>query len=178
MEAFYAGGFKYLGVNLNRRGVRGVPFQDTVLLITLLLQITITMVAAYSDAANFWKMPNWDFIRTFGLTLFAISGLLIIFSALSLKQYFSKSVTVQQDHRLITRGMYRFIRHPWYLGMMLWGLGVSFVFLSLIGFALSLVLIAVYFWRISEEEKFMAQEFGGDWAIYKNKTRKLVPFLY
>jgi protein-S-isoprenylcysteine O-methyltransferase Ste14 len=177
-EFFYAGMFTHFDVVLSRRGVRGVPLQDRVLLIGLALQTIIAVVAPYTDAANMLKLPEISTLRTVGVAVFAISVSMMIFSAIKLGALFSKSLTVQKEHPLITSGIYRLLRHPWDVGVILFGFGISLTFLSIIGIILSIGLAATYCWRIREEEAFMEAEFGDDWRAYKERTKKIVPFIY
>ncbi|MDR2884111.1 MAG: hypothetical protein LBV09_03285, partial [Deferribacteraceae bacterium] len=144
----------------------------------LALQIAITFIAPYTDAANLLKLPEIGAIRTAGVAIFAISISLMIFSAIKLGNLFSKSINVQREHRLITDGIFRFLRHPWDVGVILFGFGISLCFLSIIAFILSIGLAITYLWRIREEEAFMEAEFGDDWREYKGRTKKMVPFLY
>jgi protein-S-isoprenylcysteine O-methyltransferase Ste14 len=77
--------------------------------------------------------------------------------------------------RLVTRGLYRLVRHPLYLfsTVALWSSAVMTE--SLLGFALA---VTIYFalGSILEERK-MVRAFGKDYAAYRNSVPRLIPFV-
>jgi len=78
----------------------------------------------------------------------------------------------------LTDGPYRFIRHPRYLGGVIQGIGLSLLFRSWIGLALTSVFLFIVLFRIQDEEALMREAFGAAWAQYCKKSWRLVPFLY
>lgn len=108
----------------------------------------------------------------------AIAGVLLCFWArLILGANWSARVTIKQDHELVRRGPYAFVRHPIYTGLLTAMLGTALVY----GFArcfVGVLLFAVALWLKSQmEEQFMIQQFGEQYAQYRQRTRALVPFL-
>jgi protein-S-isoprenylcysteine O-methyltransferase Ste14 len=99
-------------------------------------------------------------------------------AVVTLGRQFSIDVTIQKNHKLITGGIYRFIRHPRYLGIMMFMSGISLVFRSWISVFLSVLTAAILIWRINDEERLMHREFGGVWENYRSKSRRLIPFIY
>jgi Isoprenylcysteine carboxyl methyltransferase (ICMT) family len=69
---------------------------------------------------------------------------------------FSALVAVQPAHRLKTNGVYRFVRHPSYLGALLAMVGWTLVFRSGPGLLLALLMIPFVLVRIQDEERFLA----------------------
>ena len=64
--------------------------------------------------------------------IFMIPGFLLMQTAEKyLDKQFSVQVTLQENHKLIQNGPYRFIRHPRYLGITAFFLGISITFRSL-----------------------------------------------
>lgn len=108
----------------------------------------------------------------------AVAGLLFCFWArYTLGRNWSSNVTIKQNHELILRGPYAFVRHPIYTGLLAAMLGTAIVY----GYTrcfLGVLIIAVAFWLKSQtEEKFMVQQFGEQYADYRQRTRALVPFV-
>jgi protein-S-isoprenylcysteine O-methyltransferase len=85
---------------------------------------------------------------------------------------------VQAEHRLIRSGIYRRIRHPFYLGGLLNAPGSMLAFRSPISV---LVFVASLFFvlnRIGREERMLAEEFPGAYRRYQEVSWRLVPHLY
>jgi protein-S-isoprenylcysteine O-methyltransferase Ste14 len=91
---------------------------------------------------------------------------------------FTWPLASQEAHRLETSGFYRVIRHPSYLGALLGGAGWVLVFRSGIGLILIGLLVPVLLGVIREEEALLATEFGDEYAAYRRRTWRLLPFLY
>jgi protein-S-isoprenylcysteine O-methyltransferase Ste14 len=116
--------------------------------------------------------------RWVGLGL-AILGLgLIFWSGVALGRMYSKQVTIQEDHHLVTDGLYGVIRHPRYLGAISLELGGALLFRSWIALVLAAPLVALIAMRIRDEEALLRQEFGEEWEAYCRHSWRLVPLLY
>jgi len=87
-------------------------------------------------------------------------------------------VTLHKEHRLITDGPYRYIRHPRYLGGIVQGIGLSLLFRSLIGLVLTSVFLLISLFRIQDEEALMQGAFGAAWMDYCKKSWRLMPFIF
>lgn len=110
-----------------------------------------------------------------------LSGLgyaMIFLSGVFLGRQYSPDVTVQEDHKLVTAGPYRVLRHPRYLGIVSLAVGESLVFRSLVGLLGSLAVLAVLLFRIRDEEALMEAEFGDEWRAYRHRSWRLIPFLF
>lgn len=132
----------------------------------------------YSDKHSIGTLDFSLTWRWAGLVLVATGFVFIVWSGISLGKYYSPEVILQKDHQIIKDGLYRFIRHPRYLGALILGTGFCLLFDSLIGLFLILPFAAVLFFRISDEEKFMRREFGEEWDAYCQKTWQLIPLIY
>jgi protein-S-isoprenylcysteine O-methyltransferase Ste14 len=113
-----------------------------------------------------------------GLILSLSGFLLMNWSVIILGKQFSVDVTIQDNHKLITNGSYKYIRHPRYSGIIVFFTGISLIFLSWISLIIVLLLILVLLWRIGDEEKLMQLEFNKDWEAYKKRTFSLIPYIY
>jgi len=96
----------------------------------------------------------------------------------SLGEQFSVQVTVQEGHKLVANGLYRYLRHPRYLGIAVYSVGVCLVFDSWLALILAAALTLVLLWRVHDEEAFMHQESGLDWETYCRGSWRLFPFVY
>ena len=113
-----------------------------------------------------------------GLTLFIV-GLTIAFVALfTIRMNYASTLVIWEDHQLITHGIYRFARHPIYLGVIIGVMGVPVYAPSLYGFLVMLLLIPIILNRIRMEERLLIEEFGDTYKAYMKSTSKLIPFIY
>ena len=76
---------------------------------------------------------------------------------------FSGLVAIQPGHTLVTDGIYARIRHPSYLGLIVSSLGWVLAFRSIIGVALTALLLVPLVARMNAEERLLADAFGADY---------------
>jgi protein-S-isoprenylcysteine O-methyltransferase Ste14 len=96
----------------------------------------------------------------------------------SLGKQFSVEVAIQTGHSLVTDGLYRYLRHPRYLGIIVFMAGIALAFRSWLALALDGAIVLVLIWRIRDEEALMSREFGSVWEAYVERTWRLLPFLF
>src|SRR5215472_19096065 len=87
-----------------------------------LIGLLAAYLPAYSDRKGFWVLDG-EAIRWLGVVLFAAGGALRIWPVFVLGRRFSGLVAIQPGHTLVTSGVYRVIRHPSYLGLLVNSLG-------------------------------------------------------
>ena len=132
---------------------------------------------ALTDRIGFWTLDG-DTIRWLGVGLFAAGGALRIWPVFVLGHRFSGLVAIQRGHTLVTSGVYRVIRHPSYLGLVVGSLGWSLAFRSSVGIVLTALLIPVLVARINAEERLLRGSFGDEYAAYRARTSRLIPGVY
>jgi protein-S-isoprenylcysteine O-methyltransferase Ste14 len=90
----------------------------------------------------------------------------------------SSSVSINQDHELITTGPYAVVRHPIYTGILAGFLGLAIAVSEVRGFVV-FVLIFLGFWaKLRMEEQWMRSQFGETYAQYVRRSAALVPYLF
>jgi protein-S-isoprenylcysteine O-methyltransferase Ste14 len=94
----------------------------------------------------------------------------------SLGRYFRGTVHVQEGHRVVRSGPYRFLRHPSYSGALLAVVGLSMAYDNVASIALFLAacLVAVLY-RIRVEERVLTGALGDEYAGYAARTSRLIP---
>ena len=83
-----------------------------------------------------------------------------------------------QGTGLVTTGPYRLVRHPIYLGLALLAMGEALAFGSWP--ALMIVLsgiVPTFAWRARAEEKLLSRTFGERYAVYRQRTKMIIPHL-
>jgi protein-S-isoprenylcysteine O-methyltransferase len=117
-------------------------------------------------------------VRVLALALL-LGGLAIRWASIvTLGRLFTVDVAIQQGHALVQRGLYRFVRHPSYSGLLLafFGLGLVFAnWLSLLVLMVPVTLAVIN--RIAKEEQALLVALGPSYAAYCARTKRLFPGL-
>jgi len=143
-----------------------------------LIFLWLTITAGFT-AGFFLSKPVDFFWEGLGLPL-VIGGLIIRWIAiLQLGNSFTVDVAITDKASLKTDGIYKKIRHPSYLGMLLVVTGFALTMSSFFSFLVLVVpVFAAIVYRISVEEKVLTGEFGNNYAIYMESTKKILPGIF
>jgi protein-S-isoprenylcysteine O-methyltransferase Ste14 len=160
------------------RGKQTVARQRIALLLLQLIPLAIVVIAPYCDHRAIFTINASEFIRYLGLGLFVLGMIGMHWAEARLDKQFSVQVTIQENHQLITDGPYRYIRHPRYMGIIIFISGIALIFRSWLALILVAALTIVLFWRIYDEEMLMRNQFGAAWDTYCRKSWRLIPFVY
>ncbi len=90
------------------------------------------------------------------------------------KKYWSKETG---KGTLVTDGIYRYIRHPQYTGLLLISLGMILNWATLPMLVLFPVMVFMYVRLAKKEEQDMLKEFGDRYRDYMNKTKRFIPYI-
>jgi protein-S-isoprenylcysteine O-methyltransferase Ste14 len=92
--------------------------------------------------------------------------------------FFTGIVKIQDNHRVIDVGAYRWVRHPSYTAALVIVLGVALAFGNWLGIAVALALaFPAYFYRAYVEEQAMLAALGEPYARFMATRRRFVPFI-
>jgi len=89
-----------------------------------------------------------------------------------------KNLQIVEDHRLVTDGYYKHIRHPIYLGAIGMSFGWVITLSSLYGLLFITLGLPFLLIRIEIEEKMLTEAFGEECKEYQRNTKKLIPYIY
>jgi protein-S-isoprenylcysteine O-methyltransferase Ste14 len=142
-----------------------------------LIGLLSAWLPAYTDRKEFWIIDG-DAVRWIGIILYAAGGALRLWPVFVLGRRFSGLVAIQPGHALVTDGVYRTIRNPSYLGLLVLSLGWALAFRSLAGVLLVVLMIPPLIARIRSEEALLHSQFGEAYAAYCGRTWRLFPGLY
>ena len=159
-------------------GTKLVRRQRWAVLLLQAIPLTLIIAAPYSDRRDIAALGEVEPLRYLGLALFTLGFVAMNWAEAALDKQFSVQVTIQENHRLVTSGPYRYLRHPRYLGIIVFVLGIALVFRSWLALVLVGALTVVLIWRIHDEEALMRQEFGAEWEAYSRRSWRLIPFVY
>ena len=112
-----------------------------------------------------------------GLTLCFIGAIVAVWSRYLLADNWSVSVQKKEDHKLIRKGPYRFIRHPIYSGLLVLFLGNAIIVGDYRGL-IAVGIVFISFWlKLKKEERSMMDLFGDEYKDYMKKSKALIPGL-
>jgi protein-S-isoprenylcysteine O-methyltransferase Ste14 len=143
----------------------------------LVLSLALAVVPAYLDGRDLWTTDE-AVTPYVGLALLTLGGVLRTAAVFVLGRRFTGLVAIQEGHRLQTGGLYRYVRHPSYAGMLLYMAGYVLVFRCWLGLLLVAGTFAVLVARMNAEEALLAEEFGDKYTAYRRRTWRLLPVLY
>jgi protein-S-isoprenylcysteine O-methyltransferase Ste14 len=109
-----------------------------------------------------------------------LAGIILrIWAVVHLGKLFTVDVVIQQGHRVVQDGPYRFVRHPSYSGSMIALTGMACLTFNWLGFLIILVSsLTAYSIRISAEEKMLFLNLGEDYRLYAERTKRLIPGIF
>jgi protein-S-isoprenylcysteine O-methyltransferase Ste14 len=97
----------------------------------------------------------------------------------TLDKFFTTVIGMQEGHRLVKEGLYKYVRHPSYTGVVTTALGLGIALHNFLGLAILMVVILYgYNERMDYEEKVLAANFGKEYEEYAKNTKRLIPFVY
>ena len=119
-------------------------------------------------------------IQLFGLALVLI-GLFVSVSArraLGTNWAHGADYQIKQQHALITTGIYKYIRHPIYIGIFVSAIGAEIVAGSLL--FIPLLISAPYpaIKQARREEEILTKQFGNTYTAYMKTSKKFIPFIW
>lgn len=125
------------------------------------------------------RLPHAQAFYVIGLVLFVLGLIVRWVAIIHLGRFFTVNVAIAEDHRLITTGPYRFVRHPSYTGTLLVFLGFGLCMLNIFSLAaVFLPIAAAFLWRMHVEEEALRGAFAERYRSYAAKTWRLIPWLY
>ena len=141
----------------------------------LIIWISVVAYILYPAAVS-WSLiifPSW--VVWIGAAASAVSVLLLVWMFNSLGKNITDSVTIRNEHSLVTSGPYRYIRHPLYVFGALLFLSISLImgswFIPLVGIPIYAILI----YRTGIEEEMLTERFGNKYTQYMERTGRFFP---
>ena len=162
------------GEALDRRQ-EGLPILLTLRPIGLagMLGLVAFMINPSSMAWSSLRLPDW--LRWAGVVPGIAGGGLLIWTFRTLGPNLTDTVVTRKTHTLVTRGPYRWVRHPFYDSAALCILANSLVaanwFILLTG-VLALGLLVI---RTNKEEENLLKRFGDSYRAYQQRTGRFWP---
>ncbi|CAL9735803.1 protein-S-isoprenylcysteine O-methyltransferase [Monosporozyma servazzii] len=146
-------------------------------------------IAIFECLVEGWLFPRWktynhsafrQIIVTLGLTLLIVGQLVRSLAMYTAGKSFSHIVKVEKenDHKLVTNGVYLYFRHPSYFGFFWWAMGTQLLLLNPItSVAFAYVLHGFFSKRIPFEERHLVDFFGDEYIKYRQSVKIWIPFI-
>ena len=110
--------------------------------------------------------------------IFFYSGIVIaIWAAILLGPNLTPLPKPKPSGEFIQSGLYRFVRHPIYFGVILVCFGWASIEQNLYTLVLAIILLIFFDLKSRQEEIWLTEKFS-EYDVYKQNTKKLIPFLY
>ncbi|HWY98782.1 MAG TPA: methyltransferase [Bacteroidia bacterium] len=169
-----------LAERYRKPGTGGQKGWDTYVVYGLALGFFIWIVTMPLDAKRFgWSGHFPVFIKIaggFGLVL----SFIFFFRSFADNSFLSPLVRIQEERKqkVITTGVYAFVRHPMYFAATMLFIGTPMLLGSLYGILVGFLLVLLLAFRILGEEKLLEKELEG-YTEYKQKVKyRLMPFIW
>jgi protein-S-isoprenylcysteine O-methyltransferase len=163
-----------------KRTIQRQRASSRILQLILLLFAYVLVVDSGRDWGwlNLRVVPAGSTATAVGYALLLAGMLFAGWARLFLGGNWSSNVALKQGHTLVQSGPYRIVRHPIYTGLLVALLGTAIALGELRCFLG--VLLAAIAWKIKSmsEETLMVQQFGDQYARYREQVKGLVPYLW
>ncbi|KAL9231906.1 hypothetical protein vseg_007067 [Gypsophila vaccaria] len=139
-----------------------------------------SLIEYWLEITFFPELKEYWWISNLGLALVIIGEVIRKVAMITAGRSFTHLIKIRHEehHRLITHGIYRFVRHPGYCGFFIWSVGSQIMLLNpvcTLGFAV--VVWKFFAGRIPYEEFFLRQFFDGEYDEYAQRVPSGVPFI-
>ncbi len=111
-----------------------------------------------------------------GKVLMGIGFFISVLALLQLNTNLSPFPTPKKGSQLVDRGLYSVVRHPIYLGLVIFFVGYSFYYFDWLKLGLTIILYLLFEYKSAYEEKLLEGKFP-EYISYKKRTGKIFPFI-
>ena len=137
------------------------------------IQFALLVVIAVLPPANAWPVPGWLDTVAFGLEVVGAGVLLA--AIVNLGRSLTPLPTPVPHGELKIRGLYRFVRHPIYAGIMALAVGITVRSASILVLSATVALVVWFALKARWEEQHLARRYPG-YVDYAQRTPRFVPF--
>ncbi len=148
-----------------------------ILWITITISITLGFIL--KDTGFLLTDSDTAIIQHAGISMICLGLIVRWIAIIKLKKSFTVNVALANDQKLIQSGIYKYIRHPSYLGSLLSFLGLGIAFNNWITVIIIFIPILLSFlYRIQVEEKVLQKAYSQLYDNYVKTSWKLIPKVF
>ncbi len=138
--------------------------------------ILMLIVLGIFNIGTITPEAKYDIYRIIGLVLFGLGSYLQVYSFKAMGDSYSQEVIIFNKHKLVTGGIYRFIRHPQYLFQVISDFGAAVALGSYLVLPIVVFMeIPLFVLRAKLEESLLLKHFSSEFEVYKSKAGFLLP---
>jgi protein-S-isoprenylcysteine O-methyltransferase Ste14 len=130
----------------------------------------------FSGVGGVTNVHVWELL---GAVVLVVGTAIRLHAIAALAKHFTSRVTILAEHKLVRGGLYRYVRHPSYLGQILILVGIGALMANVVALLTAPLMTTVaLLWRIRVEERAMAEHFGAAYEEYRKTTWRLLPLVW
>jgi len=139
----------------------------------------ILLIALFFGPKDIFGLPTMlnQTLWWIGQILFYSGIVITIWAAILLGPNLTPLPKPKPSGELIQSGLYRFVRHPIYFGVILVSFGCSGIEQTIYTLVLAFILLIFFDLKSRQEERWLTQKFS-EYDVYKQNTKKLIPYIY
>jgi len=162
---------RYTNPNYKRQSTIGDRGSYIVIWLMIFLEIPLSI---YLRMKNIGTLAGW--FQWLGLFVMVAGCAFRQWALIHLGRFFSRTVQIETEHKVITSGPYQWIRHPAYTGMIAMYTGLSMAIGTWLGSGIAFIIVtAGLLYRIRVEEATLVNALGDEYRQYMQKTWQLFP---
>jgi len=159
------------------RTQEGVPMMIAIRVIGILLWLSVFTFMINPARMAWAAMPLPASLRWSGAILGLVAAMAELWTLRSLGPNLTDTVVTRQAHTLITRGPYRWVRHPFYDCMVLFTISAALMMANWFVLAAGAVTFMLLAMRSRTEEEKLLERFGEPYRAYRQRTGRFLPGL-
>ncbi len=158
----------------------GTKSYDKMILGFSALTLITTYIIAGMDSGRYHWSPDLPWIINFSGVVLLLTGEFLFFFAQKENKFFSSVMRIQSDrgHVVCETGVYKFVRHPAYLGMISTAIGIPLILGSLWSLIPSFISIVLTVIRTFLEDKTLIMELNGYEGYTLKTPYRLIPGIW
>jgi len=121
---------------------------------------------------------QFSIVEVVGIILTVIGLIIAIVARRTLGDNWSSDIELKKEHELITRGIYQYVRHPIYTGLLFMGVGSIMALQTIWHTIFFIFMFGFLYFKMKKEETLMLKHFHKEYEAYMKKTKALIPFIY
>ena len=153
----------------------GTGFKIITAIVTVIGSVGLVLYLLSPPWWTWTFIPLGEWIQWLGIVTALVSIFFLIWVHRHLDKQWSIALEIQEDHKLITTGPYRYVRHPMYLGIFTCTIGLMMISLDVLVILFFAFTIWVNYRRIPREEQMLIQKFGDEYLEYIKQSGRLIP---